>query len=161
MDLKVLSMYSKMKPYEIDNYIKDKIHRSGDINAKLSNVQRQWSEEELVMRNQAILCLMAEGYSRPMIVKELMARWEINKTTANKYLRQSVQSLVEDNEEFIKNARDIALARLENLMKDAYEAHDRKSFLSAMEQYNKINGLYTEKHEVKEDVSITFDFGKD
>ena len=160
-DIKQYTVYAKLTPEELDAFIKERIHRSGNINPRESNKQRMWTDAEKAMRNQAILSMVADGYSRPMISKELQARWEINKTTANRYIRESLESLVEDNEEFIKHARDIAISRLEGVMMDAKEHGDRKSFLSALDQYNKIHALYTEKHEVKEDVSISFDFGKD
>lgn len=160
-ELREYSVYTQLTEEELDAFMKERIHRSGDIKTRASNKQRMWTEAELAMRNQAILTMVADGYSRPMISKELQRRWEINKTTANRYIRESLESLVEDNEEFIKHARDIAISRLEGVMMDAKEHSDRKSFLSALDQYNKIHGLYTEKHEVKEDVSISFDFGKD
>lgn len=160
-DIKQYTVYTKLTPEELDVYIKDKIHTSGNINEKLSNKQRQWTEAEKAMRNQAVLSYIAEGYSRADISKELQARWEINKTTACRYIREALDALVEDNEEFIKHARDIAVSRLEGVMRDAREHNDRKSFLTALDQYNKIHALYTDKHEIKEDVSISFDFGKD
>lgn len=160
-DIRKFTVYTNLTPEEVDVFMKEKIHRSGDIKEKLSNKQREWTDAELAMRNQVILTMVAEGYSRTNISKELQARWEINKTTACRYIRQALDALIEDNEEFIKHARDIAISRLEGVMMEAKEHSDRKSFLSALDQYNKIHGLYTEKHEVKEDVSITFDFGKD
>lgn len=160
-DIKRFSVYKQLSPDELDVFMKERIHRTGDIKERLSNKQRMWTEAELAMRNQAIMSMVADGYSRPKISKELQRRWEINKTTANKYIRQALECLVEDNEEFIKHARDIAISRLEGVMVDAKEANDRRSFLAALDQYNKIHALYTEKHEVKEDVSISFDFGKD
>lgn len=160
-DIRQFSVYTQLTPDELDAFMKERIHRSGNISTRASNKQRMWTEAELAMRNQAILSMVADGCSRPVISKELQRRWEVGRSAANRYIREALDALVEDNEEFIKHARDIAISRLEGVMVDAKEANDRRSFLAALDQYNKIHALYTEKHEVKEDVSISFDFGKD
>lgn len=160
-DIKQYTVYTKLTPEELDAYMKEKIHTSGNIHSRLSNLQRQWTEAEKAMRNQAVLSYIAEGYSRANISKELQRRWEINKTTANRYIREALNALVQDNKEFVSHAREIAISRLEGVMQDAREHNDRKSFLAALDQYNKIHALYTDKHEIKEDVSISFDFGKE
>lgn len=145
---------------EIDAYMEERIHRTGNINTRMSNKQREWTEAELQIRNMVILDMLKNGMSRPLISLELQRRWGINKTTACRYIRIALDALVEDNEEFIKEARDIAVNRLEGLMEDSIARGDRANALKAMDMLNKINGLYTEKVEVKGDAVIAFEFNE-
>lgn len=155
-----VKVFQLLEDDEIDAYMDERIHRTGDINTRLSNKQREWTEAEIEIRNMVILEMVKKGYSRPLISLELQRRWNINKTTACRYIRECIDSLVEDNEEFIKEARDIAVNRLEGVMQSSLERGDRSNALKAMDMLNKINGLYTEKVEVKGDAVIAFEFNE-
>ena len=82
----------------------------------------------------------------------------ISKVTADKYYRQALEYLAVENDAIKGAARKIAIERLNAIIEQAKKRGSTHSALQALDQLNKINGLYSEKKEV-EITGIKFDFG--
>lgn len=132
---------------EIDAIVIDRINstpkRGGTRNG-------EWSEEELALRNSVILDYICnKGISRNETTKILMQRWDVSNATARRYVKDALEELVADYDEFKEYTREQHLQRLEEILEDAKAHNDRKSALSALDQMGKVNGIYVEKKDVK------------
>ena len=142
-----------LRPEEIDNIIKIKI---AALNDKSDNC---WKESELMMRNQVIIDLIGQGLSRRRIQEEIMSRWGIVQSTANKYIREAYDVLLKGNEEFLEYNRDKQVERLENIITEAMEAHEYKAAVMATAELNKLLGLTTNQKITLENTDRVFKFG--
>lgn len=118
-----------------------------------------WTPLELTYRRQAIYKMMNAGYSKFECVCEIQKRWEVTDNTALEYYKDALESLAQTNEEVIEHIRDIQTQRLEKMYKECLEEGNRKEALKALEQLNKIGGIYKEKVEADITGEMTFDFG--
>lgn len=155
--------YEFLTPEEIDNYIKGRLamHPNKGGKKPCSRNYQIWDETSILIRRSVIWDLLGQGLARVRIQEEIMARWGISYKTAWTYINDAYDALRQNDEEMREYTRGVMLHRLESLAEDALANRDRKSALSAYEQINKINGLYTTKVEadVKGDIDISFDFG--
>lgn len=140
-----------MSPEEIDVIIRSKVQVAGKTNP--------WSEGELMLRNQVIIDLIAQGLSRRRIQEEIMSRWGIKLTCANNYIREAYDALLKSNEEFLAYNRDKQVERLENIITEAMEAHEFKAAVMATAELNKLLGLTTNQKITLENTDRVFKFG--
>lgn len=139
-----------LEPSEIDAIIK----------LKVSVAKKEpWTEAELMMRNQVIIDLIAQGLSRRRIQEEIMSRWGIKTPTANVYIREAYDALMKSNEEYIEYNREKQVERLENLITEAMEAHEYKAAVMATAELNKLLGLTTNQKITLENTDRVFKFG--
>lgn len=140
-----------MEPSEIDAIIK--------LRVSVANKANPWTEAELMMRNQVIIDLIGQGLSRRRIQEEIMSRWDISLTTANKYIREAYDVLMRGNEEFIEYNRDKQVERLENIISEAMEHGEYKAAVMATAELNKLLGLTTNQKITLENTDRVFKFG--
>lgn len=148
-------VFEFLTPEEQDNIIKKILNST---HARGGTQKNAWTEYALNIRRQVILDLLGQGLSHTRITQELMARWGVCISTAWNYYNDAIAFLTEDTEIVKANAREIMIQRLEALAEDALAHNDRKSALTAYEQLNKLNSLYTTKVEADVKTDITFDF---
>jgi hypothetical protein len=140
---------------EIDTMIKDKIDEMRDG-------KRKWSDTEVLYRRQVIYDYIRLGYSRGKIQEEIMNRWGCVKRSAQRYVKDALESLEEDNKEFVQKTRDVQRERIESLVSKAMEKNDFMAAVKALDLINKMDGLYNEK--VALDIKaegLKFNFGVD
>lgn len=140
---------------EIDTMIKDKIDEMRDG-------KRKWSDTEVLYRRQVIYDYIRLGYSRGKIQEEIMNRWGCVKRSAQRYVKDALESLEEDNKEFVQKTRDVQRERIESLVSKAMEKNDFMAAVKALDLINKMDGLYNEK--VALDIKaegLKFNFGID
>lgn len=125
---------------------------------KGNNTRFNWSDELLELRNLYVIALIREGLSRIRCNQEVAETFNVGKLTADKYYKEALEYLVVENEGIKGAARKIAIERLNSVVEDAKEAGNTRTALMALDQLNRINGLYSEKQEV-EITGIKFDFG--
>ena len=89
-----------------------------------------------------------------------MKRWGLCKGSANTYFNDALNYLKEEIADVNRYNYEIALSRLESIVEDSLSNNNRKDAMAAMDMINKIQGLYKEKIEVKEDKVIEFRFGE-
>lgn len=119
--------------------------------------KHKWDEGMLVVRHCAIFDLLRKGYSKNEIQEDIHARWGVDPSVAYKYLREALQYMTKDNEEFGKYARDIQIERLENIAKESKASGKYKEAVMALAELNKIYGL--NKETVTVEVDRVFKFG--
>lgn len=138
----------------LQHHIDTNCVREGETN----NPRMKWDGELLELRNLFIIALIREGHSRVrcnQIVKEMFG---VSKATADSYYKTALEYLVVENEGIKGAARKVAIERLNGVIEDAKRRGANHTALQAMEQLNKINGLYSEKKEI-EVTGLKFDFG--
>lgn len=140
-----------MEPSEIDAIIK--------LRVSVANKANPWTEAELMMRNQVIIDLIGQGLSKRRIQEEIMSRWGISLTSANKYIREAYDVLMRGNEEFIEYNRDKQVERLENIISEAMEHGEYKAAVMATAELNKLLGLTTNQKITLENTDRVFKFG--
>lgn len=137
----------------IATVIKEKIVAKG--NCKI------WSEEDKLIRDEAIYHEMGKGKSTAQIAYELTERWECKVQTVYRYIKEAKQRLIQINKENPEAFRNKMMEKIERVARKAEEAGDRKSMLAAYDMLNKLNGAYTQVQKVEADVKsdIKFEFG--
>lgn len=151
-------LYTEWDDNTIINFLKDTAVRHNPRTVK--NSKPKWTEEEKTIRRWFILDLFRRGQSKIKINHLLQTSLEISYSTANKYIKDALEYLTESNEETIENMRNTARERLEGIIQTCVETHRMKEAISALDQLNKINGLYVQNVEVKADTTMTFNFGE-
>ena len=140
---------------EIDSIIINRIHSTSRRGGK-----GEWTEEEIMLRNSVVLDYLGKGVSRNETRKILMRRWDVSDASARRYIKDALEELVADYDEFSEYTREQHLQRLEEILEDAMAHSDRKSALSALDQMGKINGLFVDRKDVRVsgDEPISFEF---
>lgn len=155
-------VFEFLTPDEVDELIKAKLASHSSKGGRWANkAGKLWDERTINIRRAVVYDLLGQGLSRVRIAQELMARWGVTEKPAYDYIKDALENLISDNENFKDSVRESMMHRLESLAEDALAHNDRKSALSAYEQMNKLQGLYVNKVEadVKEDTTIRFEFG--
>lgn len=150
-------IYREVDEETVDGIVKSRI----EAWKKGSGKGKKWPDEDLIVRRQAILTLLRNGYSRSRIVEELTRRWEITETTAKTYIKDAILALGATNADFMDHVREVETERLEVMLEEAIKSGDRRTALSCLEMLNKIGGLYGGKIGVDMQVAgdMRFDFG--
>ena len=152
-------IYQFLSPEDADRII---IQRINSTPKKGGNRNGKWTPAELAIRDNVILeYICKQGLSRAECAKQISDRWQVCIDTAGRYIRDAFERLVQDNEKVKIDAREKQLERLENMLERAIEDGVYDAQLKILDQINKINGLYTEKKDIKiENDNITFKFGE-
>ena len=127
---------------------------------KTKSPQRIWDEQSILARRTIVIDYIKQGLAKYRVVQELMKRWGLCKGSANTYFNDALNYLKEEIADVNKYNYEIALSRLESIVEDSLSNNNRKDAMAAMDMINKIQGLYKEKIEVKEDKVIEFRFGE-
>lgn len=121
---------------------------------------RAWTDEDRILRDEAIYHEMGLGKSNSQIAYDLSERWGCHFGTIMRYIKEAKQRLIATNNENPEMFKNKMMEKLERLAKNAEEHGDRKSMLAAYDQINKINGNYTQKIEADVNATIKFEFGE-
>lgn len=142
---------------EIDTIITHRINSSPKRGGKAKD---GWTESEIKLRNSVVLDYICnQGISRTETQKILAERWGVTDRTAFRYVKDALDELVADYDEFIEYSRVQHLQRLEGILEDSLSHNDRKSALSALDQIAKVQSLYVEKKDINVNSdTISFDF---
>jgi len=149
--------YSNMTDEEVDAVIlpviedcKNKVQKKGNI---------RWTEPLLALRNSVIFDLMFKrGYSKRKTIDTLMARWQIAEQRCYLYINEAMDALRETYQDDLEDVRKKQLEKLQQLYDDAIEHNDRKNALTALDQINKLNGIYNEQKTITiQEVKFDFD----
>lgn len=149
--------YFNMTDDEVDSIIlpiiedcKNNVQKKGKI---------KWTEPLLNLRNSVIFDLMFKrGYSKRKTIDTLMFRWQICEQRCYIYINEAMDALKATYQDDIEDVRKKQLEKLQRLYDDAIEHNDRKSALSALDQINKLNGIYNEQKTITiQDIKFEFD----
>ena len=118
----------------------------------------KWNEEAVDLRNYAIWKLLyKQGKSRVDTMRTIKERWGVSQKTAYLYINEAEREVNETYTEMKDDYRSKNMERLQKLYDDAVANGEKKIALAALEQMNKLQGLYTENHQV-EVKEIRFEF---
>ena len=102
-----------------------------------------------------ILKKVNKGWQRDEIVEFISGKYGYSESYCN-HLYYKAFRLLEETEpmsDLVEKTKNEALTRATSLYKDALEKQDYKTATRCLEMINKLNGLYTEKHEIKQDIT--------
>lgn len=148
--------YFNMTDEEVDAVIlpviedcKNKVQKKGKI---------RWTEPLLNLRNSVIFDLMFKrGYSKAKTIQTLQARWQIGMQKCYDYINTAMDALRETYQDDVEDVRKKQLEKLQRLFDDCMEHNKQKEALMALEQINKLKGLYEEKQTITVN-EIKFEF---
>lgn len=148
--------YSNMTDEEVDAVILPVIEdckRNAQKNGKIT-----WTEPLLNLRNSVIFDLMFKrGYSKAKTIQTLQARWQIANQRCYIYINEAMDALRETYQDDVEDVRKKQLEKLQRLFDDCMEHNKQKEALMALEQINKLKGLYEEKQTITVN-EIKFEF---
>lgn len=149
-------------PDAIDTMIKTKLSGIATKGGKNSGKLQTWTKDELEIRNAVCLDYIGKkGYSREQTARELARRWDIGMSTARKYIKEAIVSLVENyKDQGLKEMMETYRERIENILAKAIAEGKDKVALQAIDMLNKMGGIYTERKDlnINGEQTITFKF---
>lgn len=157
--IKRLGPITDLESDAITEILKNKIDkcRHLDGNTKIA----PWTDSMLELRNMVCMEYMRQGYSKQKCIEKIQSRLGVSQPTAKNYYDTAINHLLEDGEEIRNEARKKSLERLNQVAEEAMKSGNLKIALSAYDQINKIEGLYTQKQEIKiDDIETVFKFGE-
>lgn len=126
------------------------------------NTKQLWPEKEIELRDSVILQYITEqGLSRVRTAQQIMDRWDISWTTANRWVKDAIDrfcdSITETDKEKIKK---LFVERIETILQSAMEDNTKDSALKALDLYGKTFGFFKENKDINLNAEgdITFDF---
>lgn len=149
--------YFNMTDEEVDAIIipviedcKKKVQKKGKI---------RWTEPLLNLRNSVVFDLMFKrGYSKAKTIQMLQSRWQISNQRCYEYINEAMDALKETYTDDLEDVRKKQLEKLQQLYDDCLEHNKQKEALMALEQINKLKGLYEEKQTITiSDIKFEFD----
>src|SRR5271157_382535 len=97
--------------------------------------------------------LLLNGYSRVDIVQYSAENWNINERQTDKYIREVKENITTHFNQTREENIGIALARRENLYKDAREKNEIRTALEVDKDLRKLQGLYEDRLSVSADIT--------
>lgn len=141
-----------LSPEEIDGRITKIIDKARQ------GKNNMWSECDKLLRDQVIFDLIGQGLSCRRLLEELMSRWGISYSTAESYYYAAIKKLRESNEKLKESWKEILISRLEAVMEEASQNHDRPSYLKACKQLAELTGANAPKEVTLTNTDLTFNF---
>lgn len=148
--------YANMSEEDVDKIIIPVIE---DCKAnKQKNGKITWTEPLLALRNSVLFDLMyKQGLSKAQTVEVLQARWQISMQKCYKYINEANDALEQNYQDDIERVRKKQLEKLQRVYNDALKKNKHKEAIQALDQMNKLKGLYEEKQTITVN-EIKFDF---
>jgi hypothetical protein len=125
---------------------------------KQKNGKITWTEPLLALRNSVIFDLMYKrGYSKRKTIDTLRARWQIGEQKCYDYINAATEALIATYTDDLETVRKKQLEKLQEIYDDCMQHNKQKEAIQALDQINKLKGLYEEKTTVTVN-EIKFDF---
>ena len=148
--------YANMTDEEVDAIIVPIIDACKRGEQKKGKVK--WTEPMLALRNSVIFDLMYKrGYSKRKTIDTLRARWQIGEQKCYDYINAATEALIATYTDDIETVRKKQLEKLQEIYDDCMQHNKQKEALMALEQINKLKGLYEEKQTITVN-EIKFEF---
>jgi len=125
---------------------------------KQKNGKITWTEPLLALRNSVIFDLMYKrGYSKRKTIDTLRARWQIAEQRCYKYINEATEALMATYTDDLETVRKKQLEKLQEIYDDCMQHNKQKEAIQALDQINKLKGLYEEKQTITVN-EIKFEF---
>lgn len=148
--------FANMTDEEVDAVIIPVIEACKARNQK--NGKIRWTEPLLALRNSVLFDLMFKrGYSKAKTIETLQARWQIGMQKCYDYINAAMDALKQTYQDDVEDVRKKQLEKLQRIYDDALEHNKHKEAIMALEQMNKLKGLYEEKQTITVN-EIKFEF---
>ena len=148
--------YANMTDEEVDAIIVPIIDACKRGEQKKGKIK--WTESLLALRNSVIFDLMYKrGYSKRKTIDTLRARWQIGEQKCYDYINAATEALIATYNDDVEVVRKKQLEKLQELYDDCMKHNKQKEALMALEQINKLKGLYEEKQTITVN-EIKFEF---
>ena len=148
--------YANMSDDEVDAVIVPVIEACKARNQK--NGKIRWTEPLLALRNSVLFDLMFKrGYSKAKTIETLQARWQIGMQKCYDYINAAMDALRETYQDDLEDVRKKQLEKLQQLYDDALAHNKHKEAIMALDQINKLKGMYEEKQTITVN-EIKFEF---
>jgi len=148
--------FANMTDEEVDAVIVPVIEdckRNAQKNGKIT-----WTEPLLALRNSVIFDLMYKrGYSKRKTIDTLRSRWQICEQRCYKYINEATEALVATYTDDLETVRKKQLEKLQEIYDDCMQHNKQKEAIQALDQINKLKGLYEEKQTITVN-EIKFEF---
>lgn len=108
----------------------------------------KYKEQETIDIMEAIKDAFLDGYSKNYIAKLLVDEMGFKALNAHALTGKVFTQIVNDKEKREEHMKEKNIARLERVYARAVDSGDYKNALSALDQLNKLTGLYREKIEL-------------
>lgn len=144
---------------EVDAIIRGKLKQFPQTGNKgCSGFKRSWTEEEIEMRDTAILDLV-KIMSREQAAQQIKERWGITIITARKYVAQAIKRFADSFEDDYDELKRIFLERCDSIYQSALKDNQKELALKSLDLSGKALGVYKEQKDVNlsGNVNITFD----
>lgn len=116
--------------------------------AKALGYDPKLKEQETIDIMEAIKDAFLDGYSKNYIAKLLVDELGFKSLNAHTLAGKVFTQIVNDKEKRETHMKEKNIARLERVYARAVDSGDLKNALSALDQLNKLTGLYREKIEL-------------
>lgn len=149
--------YANMTDEEVDAIIVPIIEACKRGEQKKGKIK--WTEPMLALRNSVIFDLMFKrGYSKAKTIQTLQARWQIGMQKCYDYINAAMDALKQTYQDDIEDVRKKQLEKLQQLYDNCVEHNKQKEAIMALEQINKLKGLYEEKQQITiNEIKFEFD----
>lgn len=108
----------------------------------------KFKEQETIDIMEAIKDAFLDGYSKNYIAKLLVDEMGFKALNAHALTGKVFTQIVNDKEKREEHMKEKNIARLERVYARAVDSGDLKNAISALDQLNKLTGLYREKIEL-------------
>lgn len=148
--------YANMSDEEVDAVL---IPVIDDCKAKAQKHGKiTWTEPLKNLRNSVLFDLMFKrGYSKRKTIDTLQARWQISEQRCYIYINEAMDALRETYQDDLEDVRKKQIEKLQRIYDDALEHNKHKEAIMALDQINKLKGMYEEKQTITVN-EIKFDF---
>lgn len=116
--------------------------------------KKTWKSEEKSARNRLIYDMLVDGMTKASIAWSLQDIFGIGKNTSYVWVNEAIDGCIDGEEEYRKKALEIQIERLSELATTGSE----KARIAALDQINKLLGLYKEKVDLNVEKPIEFTF---
>lgn len=148
--------FANMTDEEVDAIIIPIIQDCKAHNQK--NGKIKWTEPLLALRNSVIFNLMYKrGFSKRKTIETLRARWQIGEQKCYDYINAATDALIATYNDDLETVRKKQLEKLQEIYDDCIQHNKQKEAIQALDQINKLKGLYEEKQTITVN-EIKFDF---
>lgn len=125
---------------------------------KRKNIDKLEKEQ---IKAELLLLRVKEGFSTTSIIEHLNEKYDMEDTTAYKYLREVKQEMTQHYEQIKHDALADSIYYLENLLEKAMINENYKTALEVQKELNKVNQLYIEQKQIEIKTEKPLFFGPD
>ena len=153
-------MAKPLSDTEIDYIIKSKLAQFPVKGGTTSTRKVSWTQDEIDLMDSVILeYLTKKCCSRERTAQEIKQRWDVNISTARRYVKETIGRMADNYDEDSERMRKLWLEKVQNILESAVATGNKTDALRSLDLLAKSMGLYKENVRISGgDTPIQFDF---